>query len=29
MSDSVGPMREILPGVFHWTAMHPKIRIEL
>jgi Metallo-beta-lactamase superfamily len=23
------PMREILPGVFHWTAMHPKIHFEV
>ncbi|MBW2387910.1 MAG: hypothetical protein JRG89_05675 [Deltaproteobacteria bacterium] len=22
-------MREILPGVFHWTAVHPKIKIEV
>ena len=22
-------MREILPGLFHWTAVHPKIRIEV
>ncbi|MCZ7590396.1 MAG: hypothetical protein M5U27_16355 [Gaiella sp.] len=22
-------MREILPGVFHWTTPHPKIRIEV
>lgn len=22
-------MREVLPGVFHWTAPHPKIRIEV
>jgi hypothetical protein len=22
-------MREILPGVFHWTATHPKIKIEV
>ena len=21
------PIREILPGVFHWTAIHPRIRI--
>jgi hypothetical protein len=23
------PPREILPGLFHWTAAHPKIRIEV
>lgn len=23
------PMREILPGVFHWTATHPKIHFEV
>jgi hypothetical protein len=22
-------VREILPGLFHWTALHPKIRIEV
>jgi hypothetical protein len=22
-------MREILPGVFHWTAVHPRIQIEV
>jgi hypothetical protein len=22
-------MREVLPGVFHWTAPHPRIRIEV
>ena len=22
-------MREIVPGLFHWTALHPKIRIEV
>lgn len=22
-------MREILPGIFHWTATHPKIRMEV
>jgi hypothetical protein len=22
-------MREIIPGVFHWTSVHPKIRIEV
>ncbi len=22
-------MREILPGLFHWTAIHPKIKIEV
>jgi hypothetical protein len=22
-------MREVLPGVFHWTAMHPKIQIRV
>lgn len=22
-------MREVLPGVFHWTAMHPRIHIEV
>ncbi len=22
-------MREILPGLFHWTAVHPKIQIEV
>lgn len=22
-------MREVLPGVYHWTAVHPKIRIEV
>jgi hypothetical protein len=22
-------MREVLPGVFHWTAVHPKIHIEV
>jgi hypothetical protein len=22
-------VREILPGLFHWTAVHPKIRIEV
>ncbi len=22
-------MREILPGLFHWTAVHPKIKIEV
>ncbi len=21
------PIREVLPGVFHWTAIHPKIRL--
>jgi hypothetical protein len=22
-------VREILPGIFHWTAVHPEIRIEV
>jgi hypothetical protein len=22
-------MKEVLPGIFHWTATHPKIRIEV
>src|SRR3712207_1636159 len=22
-------MREIAPGIFHWTAVHPKIEIEV
>ena len=22
-------MREILPGIFHWTAVHPRIKIEV
>ena len=22
-------MREILPGLFHWTAIHPEIQIEV
>lgn len=22
-------MREVLPGVFHWTAMHPRIHVEV
>ena len=22
-------MREVLPGVFHWTTLHPRIRIEV
>lgn len=23
------PMREVLPGVYHWTAIHPQIQIEV
>ena len=26
---SLGPMHEVLPGVFHWTSIHPKIHIEV
>jgi hypothetical protein len=22
-------MREVLPGLFHWTAVHPEIQIEV
>ncbi len=22
-------MREVLPGVFHWRAIHPKLKIEV
>jgi glyoxylase-like metal-dependent hydrolase (beta-lactamase superfamily II) len=25
----VGGMQEILPGVYHWTSIHPKLRIEV
>jgi hypothetical protein len=27
--DSVGLVREVLPGVFHWPAIHPRIHIEV
>jgi hypothetical protein len=27
--DSVRSVQEVLPGVFHWTARHPKIQIEV
>src|SRR5262249_40768682 len=23
------PVREVLPGVFHWTAVHPEIRVDV
>lgn len=26
---SVGGVQEVLPGVFHWTATHPKIHVEV
>src|SRR5208282_155887 len=28
-SSSVGLVREVLPGVFHWPAIHPRIHIEV
>src|ERR1700732_2699220 len=26
---NVVPMREVLPGVFHWTALHPRFQVEV
>ena len=25
----VAPMEEVLPGVFHWTTVHPRIHMEV
>src|SRR5450631_2374258 len=27
--DSVRTVREVLPGIFHWPAMHPRIHMEV
>jgi hypothetical protein len=27
--DNAAAMQEVLPGVFHWTAVHPRIRTEV
>src|ERR1017187_8577745 len=29
MMQGVGSVHEVLPGVFHWPAMHPRIHIEV